>query len=47
MQTKNSEKRRNGARPILQKLFQGLGGFLNKSAHVGTAVPSLLQTFSS
>lgn len=47
MQIENEEKRRYGAQPISQKLFQGLGDFPNKSAHVGTAVPSLLQMVSS
>ena len=43
----NSNKRRYGAQPILQKLFQGLGVFPNKKARVGPSVPCLLKMFSS
>ena len=42
----NSSKRRYGAQPISQKLFQGLGGFPNKKTHVDPMVHCLPSMFT-
>ena len=42
----NSSKRRYGAQPIFEKLFQGLGAFPNKKTHVGPMVHCLPSMFT-
>ena len=42
----NSNKRRYGAQPIFEKLFQGLGAFPNKKTHVGPMVHCLPSMFT-
>ena len=42
----NSNKRRYGAQPISQKLFQGLGAFPNKKARVDPMVHCLPSMFT-